>query len=116
MLSVLRQVQAYGMKHYYYPSSGGFYAIDLYLYVKKDGVEGLNHGIYYYNPIKNGIIKISNESITENSYYFKNKDIFRSSSVTFFFVYNAKSEYAKLRIYGLLLCVFRCRDYDRIID
>lgn len=113
VLSVLRQVQAYGMKHYYYPSSGGFYAIDLYLYVKKDGVEGLNHGIYYYNPIKNGIIKISNESITENSYYFKNKDIFRSSSVTFFFVYNAK---VNMPNYGYMGYYYACLDAGIMIE
>ncbi len=106
-LSFLRQVIHGDSKRYYYPSAGGFYPIDLYLYIKRNRVEGLEEGIYYYNPINNAIIKINHNTIDAQAYYFQNKDIFETSAVSLYFVYNAR---VTMPNYGYMGYYYACLD------
>jgi SagB-type dehydrogenase family enzyme len=79
-----------GERHYCYPSAGGLYPIDCYLHIKKDRVEDMKEGLYYYDPIRRTLNLISDgKSITKDSHYFINKDIFESSAFSMYFMYNA---------------------------
>lgn len=90
VLGVYRQRNEDGRIKYFYPSAGGLYPIDIYLYVKYERVEGLKKGIYYYNPRKNTLELINdNVFINEDAHFFTNQDIFRSSAMSIFYIYNA---------------------------
>ncbi|WP_087913539.1 non-ribosomal peptide synthetase [Paenibacillus donghaensis] len=43
------------------PSLSGAYGVQAYLYIKQNGVEGLDEGIYQYDPGKHGLIMISSQ-------------------------------------------------------
>lgn len=92
---------------YCYPSAGGLYPIDCYIYMKPNRVEKIEDGLYYYDPIRRKLHLISDgSSINRECHYFINKDIFTSSAFSMFFVYNAKvsmPKYGKLAYYyGIL--------------
>lgn len=89
-LSVFAQRNTEGKVKYNYSSAGGLYPIDLYVYIKKDRIESVNPGLYYYNPVNNGLIVVEDgEVISSDAHYFTNKSIFNSSAFSLFFVYNA---------------------------
>lgn len=97
MLSVFKQNNKDGNQTFYYASSGGLYPIDIYLYVKKDRVEGVEQGLYYYSPSTNKLNVVDKKEITESSAYVKNKEIFKSSAITIYMFYNAD---ASMPVYG----------------
>ncbi|MDR2024678.1 MAG: AMP-binding protein [Hungatella sp.] len=108
LLSVFKQRIKQNKIQYYYSSAGGLYPIDLYLYVKKDRVEGVKEGIYYYNPASNSIALIDdNIKITDEIQFYSNKSIFRSSAFTIYFVYNAEATMPK---YGGSGYLYACID------
>ena len=80
---------------YYYPSAGGLYPIDIYLYIKSERVENVDGGLYYYSPQENEIRKISDEKIEKNTYFYQNQEIFEGSAFSIFFVYNAHASMPK---------------------
>lgn len=98
LATVLESVSQYnqeGKIRYYYPSAGGVYPIDIYLYIKDRRVEGIDKGIYYYNPNKGILQQISSETISDEIHYFSNKDIFNTSSGSIYLVYHADSSIPK---------------------
>lgn len=108
LLSVCSQRVKYNKVQYYYPSAGGLYPIDLYLYVKRGRVEGVKEGIYYYNPVYNSIALVNDTlQITDDIQFYNNKAIFQSSAVTIYFVYNAQATMPK---YGGAGCFYACID------
>ena len=90
----------------YYPSAGGLYPIDLYLFVKSGRVEGLAEGMYYYHPGTHVLSALECETITEELHYITNRDIFRSSAVSLYLVYHGAANLYKYGFqgyaYGLL--------------
>ncbi|MCR4802752.1 MAG: SagB/ThcOx family dehydrogenase [Lachnospiraceae bacterium] len=95
ILSVFRVRQERNFTRFY-PSAGGLYPIDIYIYVKHDRVENVEEGFYYYAPTKNGLSKLDNkQELTEQVHYMTNRDIFLKSAVTMFFVYNGKTNIPK---------------------
>lgn len=46
---------------YRYPSAGGLYPVQTYLYVKEGRVEGVEQGYYYYQPLEHQLILLSTE-------------------------------------------------------
>jgi len=44
---------------YRYPSAGGLYPVQTYLYVKRNRVEGLDGGVYYYDPETHSLVYLS---------------------------------------------------------
>ncbi|MEC1679638.1 AMP-binding protein [Bacillus mojavensis] len=101
LLSVLKQKRRDSQIHYYYPSAGGLYPIDIYLYVKEDRVENLKKGIYYYSPIDNSITLVNEAcTITDENQYYANKSIFNSSAVTMYLIYNAEATMPKYESAG----------------
>jgi len=107
LISLLRQGVYDGKKKYYYPSAGGFYPIDTYIVVKEKRIKDIEKGIYYYNPIKNSIHRISNTCKVEEYYYFNNKKIANSSAFTIFFVFNANVTFPN---YGYMAYFYACLD------
>ncbi|NVO11308.1 MAG: amino acid adenylation domain-containing protein [Bacteroidales bacterium] len=92
LLSVFKQHKnANGEYTYYYASSGALYPIDIYIYVKENRVENVREGLYYYHPATHKLNLISKEKITETSAYVKNKEIFKSSAITMYMVFNAEA-------------------------
>lgn len=76
---------------YNYASAGGLYPIDLYIHIKKNRVEGIEEGLYLYNPIYNSLELIDNQGVFDDKVqYFTNKDIFNSSAFSIYFIYNAE--------------------------
>lgn len=101
LLSVLKQKRQDSQIHYYYPSAGGLYPIDIYLYVKEDRVENFKKGIYYYSPIDNSITLVNEAcTITDENQYYANKSIFNSSAVTMYLIYNAEATMPKYESAG----------------
>lgn len=89
LLSVFMQENHNGKYVYSYASAGGLYPIDVFLYIKEGKVENVNGGLYYYHPASHTIKLVCNGCITDESSYHNNKEIFKSSSITFYLVYNA---------------------------
>ncbi|MDR1067364.1 MAG: SagB/ThcOx family dehydrogenase [Clostridiales bacterium] len=80
----------------YYASAGGLYPIDIYAYIKKDRVENVPKGLYYYNPIGN-VMELVDEraEFTRETHYLTNKEIFDTSAATVFFIYNCECNMPK---------------------
>lgn len=108
LMSSFRQNACEGNVRYYYASAGGLYPIDIYIYVKAGRVEGLNSGLYYYDPVSNSLHLVSeNAAINEDAHYLGNKQIFTSSAFSIFFIYNSQANMPK---YGGMGYYFACID------
>ncbi|WDV47398.1 amino acid adenylation domain-containing protein [Clostridiaceae bacterium M8S5] len=98
VLSSFRQKDDKDQRRCYYPSSGGLYAIDVYVHVKKNRIEGINQGMYLYNSHENGLKLINNQvDLPSNVHFYSNRDIFDSSAFSVFFVYDTK---CNMPVYG----------------
>ncbi len=103
MVSTLRQIGSEGEIRYFYPSAGGLYPIDTYLYVKEGRVENVAEGLYYFCPIDNRLYLIDGESrITDAYHKHTNKSIFNASAFSAFFVYNTSVNMPKYKAEGYL--------------
>ncbi len=106
-MSLLRQGTYEGKVKYYYPSAGGFYPIDTYVAIRENRIEGIEKGLYYYNPIKNNLCRIGDDNIIEDFYYFNNKKIAKTSAFSMFFVFNAHVTFPN---YGYMAYYYACLD------
>lgn len=93
----------------YYPSAGGLFPVDIYIFVKQERVEGVEQGLYYYNPVINGITFVdSGEKVTSEAQFITNREIFTGSAFTMYFLYNARCSMPKYSgmgyYYGILDC------------
>ncbi|MCR3759100.1 amino acid adenylation domain-containing protein [Clostridium felsineum] len=103
MLSTFKQIKLGGYKYYYYASAGGLYPVDVFIYVKKDRIENVDNGLYYYNPVDNLLCLVEDkECITSDAHYFTNKDIFKESAFSIYFIYNAKVSMPRYKGSGYL--------------
>jgi len=72
---------------YRYPSAGGLYPVQVYMYVKPDRVEGVPGGTYYYHPEWHRLVQLSAEArIPHDIHTPNNFDIFDSSAFSIFLV------------------------------
>jgi len=60
---------------YFYPSAGSLYPIQIYLYVPKNSIEGLNEGYYYYDRANHQLDLITSEKNSSEfvEFYFVSK-------------------------------------------
>ena len=58
-LTQTTKVQVDGMPKYRYPSGGGLYPVQTYVYVKPDRVEGVSGGVYYHDPREHRLLALS---------------------------------------------------------
>ncbi len=70
-----------------YPSAGGLYPVQAYLYIKPDRIEGVEGGTYYYNPKNHKLVLISaNPEIDKTIHTVNNYTVFESSAFSVFLV------------------------------
>ena len=58
-LGLLKQEKVQGREKYLYPSAGGLNAVQTYLYIRQNRVEGLDEGMYYYHPVRHALIPVA---------------------------------------------------------
>ncbi len=71
---------------YRYPSALGLYPIQSYLYIKKDVIENLDEGFYYYHPLQHSLIFLSDKTAIKEEFYGHTKSIAEQSSWTLLLV------------------------------
>ena len=72
---------------YLYPSSGGLYPVQGYIYVKPDGINGIAPGTYYYSPKEHRIILLEADVQLDRSMHIaRNQPIFDESAFSLFLV------------------------------
>nr|WP_279233597.1 non-ribosomal peptide synthetase [Clostridium estertheticum] len=114
LLSIFKQNREKGNITYYFPSSGGLYPIDVYVYVKENRVVDIEEGLYYYNPIENKLSLVTEDKISiENSHFYNNKEVYKSSAISVFFIYNAETNMPK---YGTMAYFYACVDSGIMIS
>jgi amino acid adenylation domain-containing protein len=93
MLSCLRQININGHPKYRYPSAGGLYPVQTYLYVKPGRVDGMAAGIYYYHPQKHQLTNISPDARLDRAAYSRliNRPIFDEAAFAIYFIAQIKA-------------------------
>ncbi|MCR3758485.1 SagB/ThcOx family dehydrogenase [Clostridium felsineum] len=91
LASIYKQIFENEKIRYLYSSAGGLYPIDVYYYIKKDRVENIAGGLYYYNPQKNMLTAVDLDChIPKEAHYFMNQEIFLQSAFSIFYIYNGE--------------------------
>nr|BBH88071.1 hypothetical protein KTC_28220 [Thermosporothrix sp. COM3] len=86
-LATLSQVELEGLPKYRYPSAGGIYPVQLYITVKPGCIEGLEAGVYYYNPQKHQLYQLSKQDIHARKVHgLVNQPIFDSAAFSLFLI------------------------------
>jgi epothilone synthetase B len=86
-LSNLQQIEWNGLPKYRYPSGGGLYPVQIYLWIKPDRIEGIPGGCYYYHPKEHQLILLSTKAeIDTNLHVPTNHGIFSQSAFSIFLV------------------------------
>ncbi|SFU28895.1 amino acid adenylation domain-containing protein/thioester reductase domain-containing protein [Clostridium sp. DSM 8431] len=92
LLSMLRMKKIKGERKYLYPSSGGRNAVQTYVYVKKDRVENLKEGIYYYHPIEHKLYLVNSGAVIDGKAHHEfNRKCYEKSAFTIFFIAQLKA-------------------------
>jgi amino acid adenylation domain-containing protein len=93
LLSLFRQTRDQDEVRYYFASAGGLYPIDIYIYIKKQRVESMEEGLYYYNPVENVLQPLHQADeglvIPGEVYSAGNREIFEMSAISIYMIYNA---------------------------
>ncbi|MCX6046448.1 MAG: amino acid adenylation domain-containing protein [Chloroflexi bacterium] len=85
---------------YAYPSAGGLYPIQCYLYLKADRIEALAAGFYYYHPVQHQLVLLSTDDGWMAHFYpGANQAIFDQAGFAIFLV---AAEEAIRPLYGEL--------------
>lgn len=86
-LSLLRQETIQGNPKYLYPSAGGLNAVQTYLFIKENSVDGIGAGTYYYHPEKHALCRIDGRTEIDRSIFFEyDRDVFDRAGFVLFFV------------------------------
>jgi amino acid adenylation domain-containing protein len=86
-MSCLRQTTVEDEPRYLYPSAGGLYPVQAYLYIKPGRVEGLSAGTYYYHPGDHRLVLISADARIDRSIHeWINQPIFDASAFSLFLI------------------------------
>lgn len=86
-LSLLKCETILTDKKFQYPSAGSTYAVQLYIHLKKNAVENLEEGIYYYHPKNHKLYLISSSpNIPNEIHFYYNRPIYQSSSFSLYFI------------------------------
>ncbi len=86
-LEALCRIDLEGLPKYLYPSAGGIYPVETYLFIKPDRIENIPAGFYYYNPASHQLALLSNEGYIDRSLHGTvNQTIFDESAFSLFFI------------------------------
>jgi SagB-type dehydrogenase family enzyme len=92
-LGCLQQVEFQGVplpKHRY-GSAGSLYPVQVYVYVKAGGVEGIEGGAYYYHPAEHRLVLLSAEAEIDSAVYTDNGRIFEAAAFAVYLVGQMKA-------------------------
>jgi amino acid adenylation domain-containing protein len=86
-LALLKPNTIAGKQRYLYPSGGDKNAVQVYLYVKPDAVEGLVPGYYYYHPVEHVLYLLSNAPAPDRgSFSDDQRALYDGCSFSLFFI------------------------------
>ncbi|MBD3315819.1 MAG: SDR family NAD(P)-dependent oxidoreductase, partial [Chitinivibrionales bacterium] len=92
LLGLLRGISLDGKDKYLYPSAGGLNAVQTYIAVKENSVEGLNAGTYYYHPIQHSLIPLVHDFDLENGAFHQYyHEAFETAGFLVFFIAEMKA-------------------------
>lgn len=87
LLGLLKKETFHGKTRYLYASAGGKNAVQTYIYVKENGVEGVPEGVYYYHPEEHALYVVSaGKGISKQAYAQYYQEAYRKSSFALFFI------------------------------
>ena len=88
LLSHLRSRELFNKPKYLYGSAGGLYPIQTYIYIKPDRIEGIAAGVYYYHPMENRLIRVSEDPGNVRELYdpIINRPVFDEAAFAIFLV------------------------------
>jgi amino acid adenylation domain-containing protein len=88
LLGCLRSVALDDAPRFLYPSAGGIYGVQTYVHVKRNRVDGLAPGTYYYHPVDHQLVVVSAEAELERSIHepFVNRPVFDQAAFSIFLV------------------------------
>ncbi|MEU7635835.1 amino acid adenylation domain-containing protein [Streptomyces sp. NPDC039016] len=80
LLSLLRAAPADGSARALYPSAGDTYAVQVYLHLTPDAVDGLGAGLYYYDPDRHALRLLDADGRFDGrSHFYYNRPVFERS-------------------------------------
>jgi amino acid adenylation domain-containing protein len=86
-LGLLKQELVQGKEKYLYPSAGGLNAVQTYLYIRQNCIEGLEQGMYYYHPVRHALIPIAgSQSLDLNVVHPANRELLDRAGFCIFFI------------------------------
>ncbi|MCF5706401.1 amino acid adenylation domain-containing protein [Pseudomonas syringae] len=86
-LASLAQGQLDAEVKYQFPSAGGLYPIQTYLYVKAERVVGVPGGAYYYDPVQHRLRAMGSGELDPDTYdYFVNRPVYENAAFSLFFI------------------------------
>lgn len=87
LLALLRRIELDGLSKYLYPSAGGIYPVQVYLALKAGRVEGIEAGLYYYNPEAHQLVQLSNQDhVRRDLHGAVNQPVYESAAFSVFLV------------------------------
>jgi amino acid adenylation domain-containing protein/FkbM family methyltransferase len=89
LLATLRQhgVEGRPLPKYRYPSAGSLYPVQVYLDVRAGRVEGLVGGLYYHDPRRHRLVRLSDRSTDDPAIHAAvNRDLFRACAFAVYLV------------------------------
>lgn len=91
LASTYRQIKYKQKTTYLYSSAGALYPIDVFYYIKKNRVENIEGGLYYYDPRFHHLKLIDNSfEIPKQAHYYTNQDIYLKSALSIYYFYNGE--------------------------
>jgi amino acid adenylation domain-containing protein len=86
-LGLLKQEKVQGQEKYLYPSAGGLNAVQTYLYIRKNRVEGLHEGMYYYHPVRHALFPVAaGQSFDPELAHPANREMLDNAGFCIFFI------------------------------
>lgn len=87
LLASLTQVETGGLPKYRYPSGGGLYPVQAYVYVKPGRVQDLAAGVYYHDPREHRLVLMSAGAVLDSATQLPhNRQIFERAAFAIFLV------------------------------
>jgi pyochelin synthetase len=91
-LGCLRQISLDGKPKYQWGSAGGLYPVQIYVYVKPEGIQGIDTGIYYYHPVHHRLSVITPDVQLEQGVFgFINQHVFDQAAFALFLIGQMKA-------------------------
>ncbi len=87
LLASLTQLEAGGLPKYRYPSGGGLYPVQAYVYVKPGRVQDLDSGVYYHDPRNHQLLLMSAGAVLDSGTQLPhNRQIFEGAAFAIFLI------------------------------